>query len=80
MYSNSSSSLSSNLYIVVSAGGVGGILLIRLPLGKEGLGSSSSLLFSDFRCEEAEGDVDMRSTRFFGRIPNLAMRNVSAFL
>lgn len=50
---------------------------MRLPLGKEGLGSSSSLFFSEFRCEEAVGDVDMRSTRFFGRIPNLARGRLS---
>lgn len=79
VYSNSSS-LSSSLYGLFGslvAGGVGGILLTRSleAFVNPGLKSSSADLglVAFAGIEEAdEGEVDSRSTRFFGRIPSLA--------
>jgi hypothetical protein len=67
---SSSSSLSSSLYGLV-AGGVGGIFETSdfgsSASGSKGLKSSLSV-----REEPALGDVERRSTRFFGRMPSLA--------
>lgn len=76
---SSSSSLSSSLYGLFGslvAGGVGGIFDTRStePDGSPGLESSSStlVLFPGRTVVAALGDVESRSTLFFGRMPNLA--------
>lgn len=83
---SSSSSLSPEANLLCPPGGVAGILLMRarddsapaVPLGSPGLGSAPGGLallldrLSPTVVVEADGEVDSRSTFFFGKRPSLA--------